>query len=121
MSNPLLNPVVLDLVFARLSIPELKQVRFVCREWSDVSATVLGKRTFLKANKLFRYDGTNLSRPAAVAENLIRRLRIHSDSSHFHPSIPTKMRELKLSPRSCPRLLNNSRKNCRFASTGRSI
>ncbi|OXA45749.1 Glucans biosynthesis protein G 2 [Folsomia candida] len=92
MSNPLLNPVVLDLIFAQLSIPELKQARLVCREWSDVGASVLGKRTFLQANKLFRSDGTNLSGPAVVTEKLVRRLAISSETSRFDPSVPSNMR-----------------------------
>ncbi|OXA45748.1 hypothetical protein Fcan01_19460 [Folsomia candida] len=64
--NPLLNPVVLDLVFAKLPTPELKKVRSVCREWDDVGATELEHR---KAKNLFRYEGIKLSEPAAVEEN----------------------------------------------------
>ncbi|OXA44069.1 Lysosomal alpha-glucosidase [Folsomia candida] len=86
MSKALTNPLVLDLIFGNLGLPDLKTSRLVCREWNDVGATFLGKRALLQVNKLFSYEGSEPAKMTTVNEKLIRRLLI---SEKFDSSIPT--------------------------------
>ncbi|XP_021961515.1 uncharacterized protein LOC110857211 [Folsomia candida] len=85
ISKALRNPLILNLIFAKLNTTNLRTARLVCREWGDVGAGLLGKRTALNVNKLFRYDGTKLYLQTHVAENFMRRISI---SDRFYPSVP---------------------------------
>ncbi|XP_021959660.2 uncharacterized protein LOC118432939 [Folsomia candida] len=53
MSKVLRNPLILDAIFAKLGLPDLKTSRLVCHDWDDVAATELGKRTLFHLNEFF--------------------------------------------------------------------
>ncbi|XP_035714248.1 uncharacterized protein LOC110858064 isoform X2 [Folsomia candida] len=86
MSKALQNPLVLDVIFANLGLPDLKTSRLVCKEWADVGATFLGRRALLRVNKLLSYEGSEPAKMASVNDKLMRRLLI---SNKFDSSIPT--------------------------------
>ncbi|OXA64451.1 uncharacterized protein LOC110856651 [Folsomia candida] len=88
-SRALKNPLVLDLIFGNLGLPDLKTSRLVCREWADVGAIVLGKRAFLQVNQLFSCEWFKPVEMAPVNDKLIRRVLI---SDKFDSSIPTYMK-----------------------------
>ncbi|OXA47712.1 hypothetical protein Fcan01_17966 [Folsomia candida] len=60
MMEALTNPVILEHIFSKLSLSDLKTSRLVCREWDDVAASLLGRSTFLNVNKVFPFDPANL-------------------------------------------------------------
>ncbi|OXA43936.1 uncharacterized protein LOC110858178 [Folsomia candida] len=86
MSKALQNPLVLDLIFSNLGLPDLKTSRLVCPEWADVGTTFLGRRALLHLNKLFSYEGSEPAKMTPVNDKLMRRLLI---SDKFDSSIPT--------------------------------
>ncbi|XP_021961474.1 uncharacterized protein LOC110857175 isoform X2 [Folsomia candida] len=87
MSKALQNPLVLDVIFAQLDLSDLKVIRLVCREWGDVGAGLLGKRTVLNVNQLIRYDGSKLYQATPVHDTLLRSVIIRDE---FDPSIPAR-------------------------------
>ncbi|XP_021961745.2 uncharacterized protein LOC110857459 isoform X1 [Folsomia candida] len=86
-SKALRNPLILDLILAHLSdLTDLKRARLVCRNWAEVGASLLGKRTALNVNKLIRYDeGSKMYLVTPVAANLMRRI---SMLDKCDPSVP---------------------------------
>lgn len=60
----------------------------MCRVWSDVGATALSKRTFLRALKMVSYEGSKFSVIPPVHEKLLRRLSFNYNSEAFDPSVP---------------------------------
>ncbi|XP_035712115.1 uncharacterized protein LOC118437289 [Folsomia candida] len=76
MSQVFMNPLILDAIFAKLDLPDLKTSRLVCHDWNDVASTLLGKRAYLHVNKLFSYDAPNLGEMSPVNDQLMRRLLI---------------------------------------------
>ncbi|XP_035711734.1 uncharacterized protein LOC118437065 [Folsomia candida] len=87
VTKVLRNPLILNLIFARLSVPDLKSSRLVCHDWLDISTGFLAKRTSLHVNKLFRYDDSSkLVDLAPVNDKLVQRIRF---CNNFLPSVPT--------------------------------
>ncbi|XP_035712443.1 uncharacterized protein LOC118437507 [Folsomia candida] len=80
------NPLILDAVFTHLHLRDLKTSRLVCHDWNDVGVTLLGKRAYLHANKLFTLTATKLFgvHVTPVNSQLFRHLRI---SDNFNLSI----------------------------------
>ncbi|XP_021959841.2 uncharacterized protein LOC110855744 [Folsomia candida] len=76
MSKIFRNPLILDVIFAKLDLPDLKTCRLVCHDWNDVGVNFLAKRAFLHANKLFP---SKFDEVPPVSDKLMRHLLI-SDS-----------------------------------------
>ncbi|XP_021961723.1 uncharacterized protein LOC110857437 [Folsomia candida] len=87
MSKVLRNSLILDAIFAKLDLPDLKNSRLVCHEWNDVGTAVLAKRTRLQVNELLSYKWPKFDKVAPVNDKLLRRLLI---SYKFDPSTPKK-------------------------------
>ncbi|XP_035713825.1 uncharacterized protein LOC118438135 [Folsomia candida] len=68
---------ILDVIFAKLDVPDLKTSRLVCQDWADVGATFLGKRTLLGFNKLF--SEPNFGEVSHVNDKLMRRVHMWVD------------------------------------------
>ncbi|XP_035712327.1 uncharacterized protein LOC118437437 [Folsomia candida] len=86
MSKAMRNPLIFDAIFAHLHLRDLKTSRLVCQDWNDVASTLLAKRAYLHANKLFTLMASKLFdvKVTPVNSQLIRRLRI---SDNLHRSI----------------------------------
>ncbi|XP_021961567.1 uncharacterized protein LOC110857257 isoform X1 [Folsomia candida] len=80
------NPLILDIIFAKLNLPDLKTSRLVCHEWDDVGVTLLGKRAYLQVTQIFSYRTKLGIQMTPVNEKLFGRLLI---TDTFDPSVPT--------------------------------
>ncbi|XP_035712480.1 uncharacterized protein LOC110855561 [Folsomia candida] len=86
MSKVFRNPLILDAIFTKVPLPDLKAFRLVSREWADVASTLLGKLAYLHTNKLFTYKWIKFRQVLPVNDKLTRRLLI---SGEFDRSIPS--------------------------------
>ncbi|XP_035712464.1 uncharacterized protein LOC118437520 [Folsomia candida] len=82
MSKVVRNPLILDAIFAKLDLPDLKKSRLVCHDWNDVASTLLGKRAYLRVNPLISYKPSQFDEVPPVPDKLMRRILI-SDKYHW--------------------------------------
>ncbi|XP_021966467.2 uncharacterized protein LOC110861644 [Folsomia candida] len=94
MSTALLNPIALNAIFAHLGLSDLKTARLVCREWSEIGATLLGKQGRIESNSLFCYHTSDLHLITPVHPKLMGNIII---SSRFDASIHFKKRAAVIS------------------------
>ncbi|XP_035712261.1 uncharacterized protein LOC118437398 [Folsomia candida] len=86
MSKIFRNTLILDVIFAKLDVPDLKTCRPVCQDWADVGATFLGKRTIFRLNEIFTYTEPNFDEMPPINDKLMRRVLL---SDNCHSSIPS--------------------------------
>ncbi|OXA46164.1 uncharacterized protein LOC110856641 [Folsomia candida] len=92
ISEALRNPLILEAIFGKLTLPALKRARLVCHDWNDVAGTLLGKRAYLHVNKVVSFkSAATLSEVTPVHDEVIRRLLI---SYKFAPSVPAEQKAL---------------------------
>lgn len=51
----------------------------MCLDWANAGASLLGKKTILNVNALFRYDGPHLFQATPVNDQLFRSITIHEE------------------------------------------
>lgn len=109
---------ILDVIFANLPLPDLKNSRLVCHEWADVGVTLLGKRARIHVNKLFTCKRSKLAKVPPVPDKLTRRLLI---SDKFDPSIRSNKKKAEAISKAITTHVSQLTREIKFTTTHKQV